>query len=224
MAGTSPKPAILTREQVRELDVQAVSKLKVPSIVLMENAGRGTADVMQKLGIEGMVAICCGKGNNAGDGLVVARHLTLRGYHCEVLCWESPEGLRDDAGINRDICRACGIGLHQLSGDEGALQATNYFHVADWIVDALLGTGAQGAPRPPLDAVIRAANASRARRMALDIPSGLDADTGVASSPTFQADHTCTYAAIKPGLLVPAAQVLVGQLHVIDIGIDVHWA
>jgi NAD(P)H-hydrate epimerase len=89
---------------------------------------------------------------------------------------------------------------------------------ADWIVDALLGTGATGAPRAPLDQVIDLINASTARKLAVDIPSGLDCDTGEASSHCVRADHTCTFVAAKPGLVAEAASSWIGALHVLDIG------
>ncbi|MCA9270982.1 MAG: hypothetical protein KDA41_21020, partial [Planctomycetales bacterium] len=90
---------------------------------------------------------------------------------------------------------------------------------AEWIVDAMLGTGASGSPRPPYDEVIRRLNDATAKRLALDIPSGLDCDTGHAGDPTFVADHTCTFAAAKPGLLADATAPFVGSLHVVDIGV-----
>ncbi len=88
-----------------------------------------------------------------------------------------------------------------------------------WAVDALLGTGTRGAPRPPLDSAIRAMNQLPARRLAVDIPSGLDADHGQPSDPTVRADLTCTFVAAKPGLVAPLARPYVGQLHCVDIGV-----
>jgi NAD(P)H-hydrate epimerase len=89
------------------------------------------------------------------------------------------------------------------------------------VVDALLGTGARGAPRAPLDTVVQELNRLPARRLAIDIPSGLDCDTGEAHQPAFRADHTCSFVAAKPGLVRPSARAYVGQLHVLDIGVPV---
>ena len=92
-------------------------------------------------------------------------------------------------------------------------------HDADWIVDAMLGTGASGKPRPPFDMAIDWMNAQRCRKLAVDVPSGLDCDTGVAASHTIRAAHTCTFVAPKPGFFVPAAGRYTGEIHVLDIGV-----
>ena len=89
---------------------------------------------------------------------------------------------------------------------------------ADWIVDALLGTGARGEPRPPLDAVIDQLNAAAAKRLAVDLPSGLDCDTGAAAQHTIRADETCTFVAMKRGFTTPGAEQYTGRVHVLDIG------
>jgi NAD(P)H-hydrate epimerase len=90
---------------------------------------------------------------------------------------------------------------------------------ADWIVDALLGTGARGEPRPPLDEVIRRLNRQDARRLAVDLPSGLDCDTGQVADATIRADHTCTFVAAKAGFRAETAREFLGQVHVLDIGV-----
>jgi NAD(P)H-hydrate epimerase len=216
---------VLTRQQVRDLDRRAVEELGVHTLVLMENAGRGATDILCSLGISGLVVICCGKGNNAGDGFVVARHLNLRGYDVRVLAWSSLEQLSPDAAANARILENTGISIlwrttEDLSqSDEHDVQLAEALQGATWIVDALLGTGATGSPRPPLDAVIRQINGSGVSVFALDVPSGLDCDTGEAADPTIRAAHTCTFAAAKPGLIVSSAALYVGQLHVTDIGI-----
>jgi NAD(P)H-hydrate epimerase len=89
---------------------------------------------------------------------------------------------------------------------------------AEWIVDALLGTGASGPPRQPAAAAIREMNRAQAKKLAVDLPSGLDCDTGEAAEPTFRADHTCTFVASKIGFAAPSARAVLGQIHVVDIG------
>ena len=89
----------------------------------------------------------------------------------------------------------------------------------EWIVDALLGTGATGDPRSPISVLIQAANTTRARRLAVDLPSGLDCDTGIPGTPTFRADHTCTFVAPKIGFANPAAKEYLGTVSVHDIGV-----
>lgn len=209
---------VASRELVREIDRRAMEEYHVPGIVLMENAGRGCADMLCQLGIAGPVVICCGRGNNAGDGLVIARHLDLRGYTTKLLFWSDPDELTGDARQNWEISRCAGLPLVTLDAPYDESLLAQHLAGADWIVDALLGTGARGAPRPPLNHVIEQLNAHPARKLAIDLPSGLDCDTGQPADPCFRADHTCTFVAAKPGLVMPDAPRWVGQLHVLDIG------
>jgi NAD(P)H-hydrate epimerase len=254
----------LTRAQSRELDRRAIEEYGISGLVLMENAGRGCVDVLERLGIDGPVLILCGKGNNAGDGFVIARHLEIRGHAGRVLLLCAPDELRGDAAANFAILRNAGTqfvdlspragaaaavaGLATeppsrppLSGVEANLEASGqqragsrdpritalaealdeHLRDADWIVDALLGTGAQGDPRPPFDAAIEAINRRPAgtRVLAVDVPSGLDCDTGHPSAHTVRADHTCTFAAMKIGFTQPAAKEFTGTVHVCDVGV-----
>jgi len=213
---------ILTRDQVRELDRRATADYGVPSIVLMENAGRGLADQLQSFG-QGLtggrtVVICCGRGNNAGDGFVLARHLDLRGVPARVLIWGDPAKLSGDAATNYRIVERSGIAIEVFNPGHDAARLDDFLSDASWIVDALLGTGATGSPRPPLDAVIRQLNAHPAPKIAIDLPSGLDCDTGEAHDPTIVAIHTLTFVAQKPGFLVAGAERYTGQIQVLDIG------
>src|SRR5438132_13566762 len=105
----------LTRDQCRELDRRATADYGIASLVLMENAGRGCADVLERLGIDGPVVILCGKGNNAGDGFVIARHLDIRGHTCRVLLLSPPRELRGDAAANFAILQKTGMQLIDLS-------------------------------------------------------------------------------------------------------------
>jgi NAD(P)H-hydrate epimerase len=209
---------VLNREQSREIDRRAIEELGIPSIVLMENAGRGAVDVLERLGINGTVDILCGKGNNAGDGFVIARHLNLRGHQCRVLLLSPAIELRGDAAINFAILMKTGVSVVDFGAD--TLAALVADTDADWIVDALLGTGAQGEPRPPFSLAIDWMNGQRVKRLAVDVPSGLDCDTGQPSIHTVRADHTCTYAAMKVGFLELAAKPYTGTVHVCDIGVS----
>jgi len=217
-----PRSTSLTREQARQIDRQAIDQLGIPSVVLMENAGRGCVDLLERLGIAGPVAILCGKGNNGGDGLVIARHLWIRGYEPRVLLVSAADELAGDAATNYHILARSGGTLHHLADAEpDKLPAVLDRQAGDcaWLVDALLGTGVTGAPRPPYDALIEWANAQSARRLAVDVPSGLDCDTGEPHPPTFRADHTATFVGMKVGYGEPSATDYVGQVHVVEIGI-----
>jgi NAD(P)H-hydrate epimerase len=208
----------LRRDEVRRIDQEAVAAYGMSSLVLMENAGRACADVLCGLGCRGPVVIVCGRGNNAGDGFVIARHLDLRGIGVQVVLVSPPERLAGDAAANFGILVRSGVPALDLSSPFDGRRLAGVLEGAEWAVDALLGTGATGPPRAPLDQAIRVLNAAAVRRLAVDLPSGLDADTGVASEPTFRAHHTCTMVAPKRGFLHPAARQWLGEVHVVDIG------
>lgn len=210
---------LLSREAVRAVDRCAIDEYQIPGMVLMENAGRGCTDILCRCGIDGPVVICCGTGNNAGDGLVIARHLDLRGYAVRLLFWSDPVELAGDAGLNYQIARHAGLPMHTFAPPYDECVLSDRIQDADWIVDALLGTGARGEPRPPLDTIIDQLNAHPAKKLAVDVPSGLDCDTGAAATHCFRADHTGTFIAAKTGLVAPKARSWVGQLHVLDIGL-----
>lgn len=204
----------LSRDQARELDRRAVDEYGMNSLVLMENAGRGVADRLCALGVAGQVLVCCGPGNNGGDGFVVARHLDLRGVKVQVLIVADPSKLRGDALANLQIIQRAGLLIqHCPDGELNSVAGK-----PDWIVDALLGTGAHGEPRTAIARAIAAINASSTRIMAVDLPSGLDSDSGAPASQTVRADHTCTFVAWKRGFLNPAAAPYLGEVHVVDIG------
>jgi NAD(P)H-hydrate epimerase len=213
----------ITRQQSQDVDRRAIEQYGMTGLVLMENAGRGTADVLCRLSTQsgkriGPVVICCGKGNNAGDGFVMARHLDLRGIEVRVLLWAEPTDLRGDAATNYHILRQSGLPIEVFGNRHDATRLAERLSDADWIVDALLGTGARGEPRPPLDAVIDQINAANAARLALDLPSGLDCDSGMAAEHTIRAVATCTFVAKKQGFLHSNARQFTGQVHVLDIG------
>jgi NAD(P)H-hydrate epimerase len=224
---------ILTRDQCRALDRRATDDYGIASLVLMENAGRACVDVLERVGIDGPVIILCGKGNNAGDGFVIARHLEIRGHACRVLLFAPPNELRGDAAANFAILQKIGVPIIDHVGeslrdsrirvserrDHVESELDKCAHNATWLVDALLGTGAVGEPRPPFDAAIDWMNAHPAKKLSVDIPSGLDCDTGQPAVHTVCADHTCTFAAMKVGFTQPAAKPFTGTVHVCDIGV-----
>ncbi len=216
---------VLTREQSRQLDRRAIDEYGISSLVLMENAGRGTVAVLERLGISGPVVILAGKGNNAGDGFVIARHLEIRGHAAKVLLMFPPSELRGDAAINFAILERTSVPIVEIEAPDefdthgcGVDWLDREACGADWLIDAMLGTGARGDPRPPIDAAIDWMNAQPARKLAVDVPSGLDCDTGEPARHTVRADHTCTFAAIKIGFTKPSAKPYVGTIHVCDIG------
>ncbi len=233
---------MLSRAQVREVDRRAIEEYGMSGLVLMENAGRGVADKLcewmsaapdnsirrdptHRLDGEPkgyptlpLTVICCGKGNNGGDGFVVARHLDLREQPVKVLLFADPVELTGDAGANYHILERSGVPIEVLVSTSDLARLDGELEAAGWIVDALLGTGATGEPRFPYDLAIERINGSGKPICAVDLPSGLDCDTGAAAARTIRATHTCTFVAAKPGFLVPGADRFTGEVHVLDIG------
>jgi NAD(P)H-hydrate epimerase len=186
----------------------------------MENAGCAMADLLRTLGIQGTVVICCGPGNNGGDGFVIARHLDNAGVALRVLLFARPEALTGDAALNYRILVNGGLlpemfDLATLDEDRLRSALSN----ANWVVDALFGSGQRGPVRPPFDRIVGAINASGVRVFAVDIPTGLDADTGTPQGATIRALHTVTVIAPKKGFASLEAAAWLGRVHVIDIGI-----
>ena len=215
----------LTRQQSRAVDRVAIERYGFSGLVLMENAGRGVVDVLldvdPKLVESPMysVTILCGKGNNAGDGFVIARHLEIRGVRSQVILLAPPDELKGDALANFEILRHSEVPIRDFSKHATFPGMSASADMQPWIVDAMLGTGAQGEPREPYATAIRWMNAQPCRRMAIDVPSGLDCDTGIPAEPTVRADHTCTFVAAKQGFLAQSADEYLGHLHVVSIGI-----
>ena len=201
------------------LDRRVIEEAGVPGVVLMENAGRGCAELLLRLGVKGPVVVCCGKGNNGGDGFVIARWLDNAGAAVRVLLFARPEELTGDAVVMHRIIAHSGPPIEVMAHaevDEIALRRE--LDAAEWVVDALFGTGLKGPVRPPFDAIITAINASRARVLAVDIPSGLDADTGEPLGPTIRRGTPRPSRRRKPATRAPDAAAWLGQVHIIDMG------
>lgn len=209
----------MTRQQVRDVDRRAVDEFGMPSILLMENAGRGAAELLVELGIAGPVVICAGKGNNGGDGLVIARHLENRGNEVRVLLFCGPDELKGDAATNYRIIAAAGTPLRVFGAAPTPDELDAELRDAGWIVDALLGTGTQGEIREPSATIIDGINAAGRKVLAVDLPSGMDCDSGRPLGPCVRADHTASFVAPKLGFDQPGAAAFTGAVHVIDIGV-----
>jgi NAD(P)H-hydrate epimerase len=206
----------LTRAQVREVDRRAIEQYHIPGIVLMENAARAAADEACDLlrnDCVGEVLVLCGGGNNGGDGLAAARHLHNRGADVSIALAADPAHYKGDALINWRIIEAMGLptvpATAQCIGQTSALL----------IIDAIFGTGLSQRPRDPFDALAAAVNHTRRPVLAIDIPSGLDCDTGHPLTPhCMRATRTVTFVAEKTGFATPEAQPFLGETRVADIG------
>jgi len=211
----------LSRDQIRAIDRCAIETLGVPGVVLMENAGRQTADAVAGLlgGPAGRsVAVVAGSGNNAGDGFVIARHLHLRGAKVATFLLAEPDKLTPDAATNLAILSGLGHDLRPVAGEElGELSAA--LAQFDAVVDAIGGTGIRGALRGVPAAAVEQINAAARPVVAVDIPTGLDCDTGEAAGPVVRAALTVTFVARKKGFDAPGAAEYTGEVRVADIGV-----
>jgi NAD(P)H-hydrate epimerase len=208
----------LSAEESRNVDWLAKSQGHIMGIVLMENAGRGIAEILLAENPKGKVVICCGRGNNGGDGFVIARHLNAAGVDVQVLLFANPKELMGDACMNHAIIAHSDIPMKVLISPS-AEDLKSIFKDAVWVVDALVGTGQKRSLRTPFDLVVRQINESGVKVLAVDLPSGLDADTGIASDPTIKATITATMVTPKTGFQNPEAQSYLGKLMVVGIGL-----
>jgi len=212
---------LVTSEEMRKIDQYTIGTIGIPAIVLMENAGRAVAEEAARVAEEACPAsgraprwlVLAGKGNNGGDGLVCARHLAERGWDVCVVYAAPPESLAGEAAVQRDIAQR--LGLAQVVYEPGKLDWNRW----DGIVDALLGTGTSGAPREPYASLIREANASGKPIVAIDVPSGLNADTGETADPCIRARVTVALAMMKRGLVLYPGAEAAGEVVVRPIGI-----
>lgn len=213
---------LLTREQARRVDRIAIEKYGLAGLVLMENAGRGVVDVLLEVDPHvRRAAILCGKGNNAGDGFVIARHLAIRGVEAVTLLTCPPGEFAGDARVNYEVLMRSAarvVDLSAAAAHELPAQLSQHAAGATWLVDAMLGTGATGAPREPIATAIVWMNAQPARRLAVDVPSGLDCDTGETPGVAVCADVTCTFVASKAGYAAKGASILLGDIRIVSIG------
>jgi hydroxyethylthiazole kinase-like uncharacterized protein yjeF len=204
--------AYLTAEEMANADREAIEEYGIDVIALMENAGVAAAQVARRM-LGGDVkggSICCliGRGNNGGDGLVAARHLSNWGADVRVVLAGERSDLRDVPAKQMAIVDKMGVKVMDAGAGLGD---------ASLLVDALLGYGSRGSPREPMAGVIRIANESKVPILAVDIPSGLDATTGIPGDPTIVADATVTFGLPKTGFLNPEARRNVGELYLADI-------
>jgi NAD(P)H-hydrate epimerase len=210
----------LTRAQVRDLDRRAVAEYGLPGLVLMENAGRGAAERLQRLHTSGgRFLILCGLGNNGGDGFVMARHLQNAGVAADVVHFGTIEQLPADARTNAQVWAKCGpLWTTPATGELDVEVRQVIAGARGWVVDALFGTGLSRPLGEPFAALVEAVNARGLPVFAVDVPSGLDCDTGRPLGPTIRATHTATFVAPKVGFRDPAARPYLGTVSVIDIG------
>lgn len=216
--------AIMTRDQVRAIDAWAINTLGIPGVVLMENAGRSCAElIVDKLQdiAEPKVCIFCGTGNNGGDGYVIARHLINSGLRVSVVVCGDRAKIKGDAKTNLDILEQMDQPIERLNPADGNIadRIGSCTADADMLVDSLFGTGLRGQVSDEYKQVVESMNACPCPILAVDIPSGLDCDSGEPLGAAIEATWTVTFVAVKRGFRSADAASYTGEIFVASIGI-----
>ena len=209
---------VLNAAEMAKIDRTAIDKTQIPGVVLMENAGRGGVEEIDFFleDVTGkQIVIFCGKGNNGGDGYVIARHLYNRGADVAVFLAGKKEAITGDALINLIILENMGIEVTEIS----SLEEISPFHHIDLVVDALLGTGVTGAVTGFFGELINYMNSLGAPIASVDLPSGMETDTGAVHGACVHADLTVTMAHLKTGLLFSPARDYAGEISIVDISV-----
>ena len=210
---------VVSAKQIQHLDHIAISKIGIPSLILMENAGRGAACEMiraaTKKSLSG-VGIFCGPGNNGGDGFVTARYLIHGGIKTKVFLIGKAQGLKTDARINYKILKRLGCAIKEINNIR---ELTREIKSCSLIVDALFGVGLNRTIEEPFRGAINALNASKKRIISIDTPSGLDVTTGKIHGVAIKADRTITFTLAKKGFFKNDGPKHTGKITVVDIGI-----
>jgi NAD(P)H-hydrate epimerase len=212
----------VTAEEMAEMDRIAIEEVGIPGVVLMENAGRGAAEIIWRYFPElggKRVAVLSGGGNNGGDGFVIARHLWQQQVEVSVYCLKKLASYRGDAKINLEIIEKLGLPVEENTGSEGIATLKEKLADADLVVDAILGTGLNAPVRGFYKKVIDLVNQLRLPVLAVDLPSGLNANSGTPMGACIEASVTATLGLPKVGQLVTPGCDFAGHLEVVDIGL-----
>ena len=210
---------LLTSAEMREIDNHTIEVLGIPGIVLMENAARGVCEVIYDRVRGSSALVVCGKGNNGGDGLAVARNLYNMGYDVEVILTAPVEELKGDAKKNAEILSALPVPVHVVDSTEKLFELYTFAKECDFIVDGLFGTGLSKPLSGFYAELVDFINRLNKTVISIDIPSGLSADTGQVIGPHVKADYTVTFAFPKVAHVMPPACYSVGEVFVVDISI-----
>jgi hydroxyethylthiazole kinase-like uncharacterized protein yjeF len=218
------KCIMMSRDEVRAFDAWAINTLGIPGVVLMENAGRSCAKLIKdKLADVSNPKVCifCGTGNNGGDGYVIARHLLNSGFEVVVVLCGDRNKVKGDAKINLDILEGLGQTIEQLNLDEEDIpeRVKTFASGADMLVDGIFGTGLNGQLSDEYKQLLESINSQRCPILAVDIPSGLDCDTGEPLGAAIRANYTVTFVAVKKGFSSAKASAYTGEIFVASIGV-----
>ena len=214
------------QDEVHAFDAWAINELGIPGVVLMENAGRSCAELIEKElagAANPKVCIFCGTGNNGGDGYVIARHLLNSSFRVVVVVCGDGKKIKGDAKKNLDILERLGQPIKQLNLKDSDIpgQVETFSANADMLVDSLFGTGLSGQLSDEYKQLIKSINAQHCPILAVDIPSGLDCDTGKHLGAAIKANYTVTFVAVKKGFTsTNTAAPYTGEIFVASIGIE----
>ena len=220
------KNVVMSRSEVRRFDAWAINELGIPGVVLMENAGRSCAElIIDKLADIDNPKVCifCGTGNNGGDGYVIARHLANAAIvPCVVICGDKAK-ISGDALTNLNIIEGMKLSIHQMDMADEPIgeQVRAIADGCNILVDALFGTGLTGELRAGYRELIKSINSQNLSVISVDIPSGLDCDTGLPLGEAIKAIATVTFVAVKKGFATNAhARNYTGPVYVASIGVE----
>jgi len=214
----------VTGDEMHALDQRAISEYGIPSLLLMENAGRGVADLVEEIASRGgfktrpSMLVFSGKGNNGGDGLVAARHLWNRGYRVQICLFCDSDKLKRDPAVNFGIVSKMGIPAAVIRPGGVSAAGGADFGKADILIDALFGVGLHAPLKGIFYEAVHAMNDSGGKIVAVDVPSGLNSDTGQVMGTAVKADLTATLAVPKKGLYLGEGPKYSGEIRVVDIG------
>src|SRR5690349_14177878 len=213
---------VLNAAQMREADRRTIEEIGIPSLVLMENAGRQVVAALEAVHgdlLQERVGVLCGRGNNGGDGFVIARTLFQRDVDVAVFLFGRVADVRGDARVNLEILGRLGVTVVEVADSQA--WELHFSEVSDCtlIVDAIFGTGLNAPVSGLIESIITDINASGIPVVAIDLPSGLSADTPDPIGESIRAGLTVTLAAPKLPLVLPAAESRCGDVVIADIGI-----
>lgn len=210
---------VVTAQEMRQIDQQAIEQIGLPGAVLMEHAGSAVVRAIRQHFPEcRQIAVVVGKGNNGGDGLVVARQLAHAGQPIQIYLVSPPESFTGDALLNLQIAQNLDLPITQILSADALQELKSQIASSDLIVDSIFGTGLRGGVRGFIGNVIECINETGKPVVAIDLPSGLAADTGIAEGACIQATYTVTMGLPKRGNLIHPGATFTGQLEVADIG------
>lgn len=208
----------VSADEMRLLDETAIKDYCFPSLVLMENAGRGISEIIARAHKPCRVVVIAGKGNNGGDGFVTARYLSNLGFQVRVLTLGDPASLKEESAINYRIIEKMKIPIRGMSKDFSEENVVHFISDGELIVDAIFGTGLRRDLHGVFDVAVKGILAARRSVISIDIPSGIDSDSGRVCGVAVRASITATLGLPKIGLLMGQGPEYAGKVEVVDIG------